>query len=275
MESIRELKQICQQARRETDDWYMLHVLRKISVRLTWLLLHTRINADWITLLFIIYGMLVCLVFLWGTKMAFFIGALMLQFWFVLDMVDGEIARYRNQMGATGRFFDYMAHYIVHPCFFVAIGLGLFFRYNNFALFLCAIIAGYSVHLVDVISDVSCSVLYRRVRDRLLHPGKEVAFQRLSGEGLQKKEASILKRLFSLLHKVSIFPVIIYLMLVVSVVNLFVKVELFVPWIIFYAFSATLVWVGRMTFFIRKKKIDAEYTRMDQVLNSWGKEPNL
>ncbi len=271
MESIKELEQMLHPPRRSTDDWYMLNILRKISVRITWLLLHTQISANGVTFLFIVFGVFICLVFLHGSKQAFFIGALMLQLWYALDMVDGEVARYKKQMGATGRFFDSMAHYIVHPWFFISIGFGLFYRHGNFLIFLCSILAGYSVHLVEVLLDVYYSVLYRRLKSKLQDPHKEIVFKRLSNGGNEKKEKSILKKAFGLIHYVSRFPVIIYLMLPLSIVNLFVKVELFSFWLVFYAFAATLVWAGRVAVFVRRKKIDIEYTQMDESLNSWGK----
>lgn len=271
MASIQELKKICQEIRRETDDWYMWHVLRKISIRVTWLLLHTPINANGVTFLFIINGILICIIFIFGTKLAFFIGSLMLQFWFVLDMVDGEIARYKKQSVATGRFFDYMAHYIVHPFFFIAIGFGLSRKYGNSSIFLYSILAGYSVHLVDVLLDVSYSVLYRRVKSKLLNPDKEIVFKRLDsnsvGNGSGKK-GSVLKKVFSFMHRVSTFPPIIHIMLSLSIVNLFIKTELFFFWIYFYAFTATLVWIARVTAVIMKKKIDIEYTQIDNILSS-------
>ncbi len=275
MESIKELKKICQEIRRETDDWYMWNVLRKISIRVTWLLLHTPITANGVTFLFILNGILICIVFLFGTKLAFFAGSLMLQFWYVLDMVDGEIARYRKQSVATGRFFDYMAHYIVHPFFFFAIGFGLSRKYEDPSIFLYSILAGYSVHLVDALLDVSYSVLYRRIKSKLLDPEKEIVFKRLDsdspGNGRNKND-SLPKRIFSFMHKVSTFPPIIHIMLCLSIVNLFVKTELFFYWVYFYVFTATVVWISRVSAVIMKKKIDIEYTQIDNILSSWRKK---
>jgi hypothetical protein len=247
----------------------MWHILRKISIRVTWAFLHIPINANGVTFLFILTGIGICLVFLQGTKPAFFIGALSLQFWYVLDLVDGEVARYRKQSVATGRFFDYMAHYIVHPWFFIAIGFGLYRSYGNLAIFLCSILAGYSVHLVEVLLDVYNSVLYRRLKSKLLDPAKEIVFKRMEEGGRGEKNNSLIKRCFSFLHYVSTFPVIIYIMLPFSIINLFIRAELFIPWILFYACAATLVWVGRVTFFIMHKKIDLEYTQIDNALTQW------
>jgi len=273
MVTIQELKKICQEIRRETDDWYMWHVLRKISIRVTWLLLHTPISANGVTFLFIINGMLICIVFIFGTKLAFFIGSLMLQFWYVLDMVDGEIARYRKQSVATGRFFDYMAHYIIHPFFFISIGFGLSRESEDSNIFLYSILAGYSVHLIDVLLDVSYSVLYRRVKSKLLDPDKEIVFKRLdssiAGNGNGNRNGSLPKQVFSFMHRISTFPPIIHIMLCLSIVNMFLKTELFFYWIYFYAFTATLVWIARVAAVIMRKKIDIEYTQIDNILSSW------
>ncbi|MFA5100985.1 MAG: CDP-alcohol phosphatidyltransferase family protein [Candidatus Omnitrophota bacterium] len=271
MESIKELKMICQQIRHETDDWYMWHVLRKISILVTWFLLHTPINANGVTLLFILTGFGICGLFLSGTKLAFFLGALGLHFWYVLDLVDGEIARYRKESKATGRFFDYMAHYIVHPWFFIAIGFGLYRTYGNLAIFLCSIVAGYSVHLVEAMVDVYCSVLYKRVKAKLLDPAKDIVFKKMPAFQHEQKNKSIARRVFSALHYVSTFPAILYIMLPLSILNLLLPVEVFVPWILFYACVPTLVWLGRVTVFVREKKIDSEYTQLDNALQARGR----
>ncbi|MBF0215759.1 MAG: CDP-alcohol phosphatidyltransferase family protein [Candidatus Omnitrophica bacterium] len=270
METIRELEIRCQHPRRNTDDWYMMNILRKVSVRITWLLLHTPISANGVTLTFIVTGFVICGVFLFATKPAFLIGAIGLQFWYTLDMVDGEIARYRDQMGATGRFFDYMAHYIVHPWFFMSIGFGLYLRYGIFWVFLLSIAAGYSAHLIDAFLDVHYSVLYKRLRGRLLEPAKPVVFKKMESSRDEKNAASPLKKCFSGLHYVCTFPAIIYFMLPVSILNFFVRSEIFIPWIVFYSFAATLVWMSRVTVYIKKNKIDAEYSKLDEALNSFS-----
>ena len=41
----------------------------------------------------------------------------------ILDFVDGNIARFRNQCSTTGVFLDQLGHVIIAPCFFATIGI--------------------------------------------------------------------------------------------------------------------------------------------------------
>jgi phosphatidylglycerophosphate synthase len=271
MESIRELEVALQTIRRSTDDWYMWNVLRKVSIRVTWLFLHTPINANGVTTLFIVFGFLISGVFLIGTKTAFLAGALMMQFWYVLDMVDGEVARYRKESVATGRFFDYMAHYIVHPFFFMSVGLGLHLRYGNFAIFLVSILAAHSMTLMAAIMDVQYSVLYRRLKIKIFKPDEKIVFREMAGEGIAQEKPSIIKRCFSCFHRFTTFPTLIYIMTALSILNMFVKPELFFAWVAFYAVGPTVVSIARITVFIREKKIDQEYTELDRAINALKK----
>jgi len=87
VESIEELRKICQ----GTDKWPQ----RRISIYITKFLLRTSITADQVTVLDIIVGFVgSAFLFLRGCLYPF-IGALLLQLFIILDLVDGEVARYR------------------------------------------------------------------------------------------------------------------------------------------------------------------------------------
>jgi phosphatidylglycerophosphate synthase len=125
--SIEELRQICQsQAVLETNSWYAVHVARRISIYITWLLLPTGISANQVTVLFFLTGLAAGILFLPGLPGFTLAGALTLQLWFVLDHVDGEIARYRENTTITGILFDNASHFVVHPFIFATLTLGVF-----------------------------------------------------------------------------------------------------------------------------------------------------
>lgn len=249
MESIRELRQICQAPRKTVDNWHMKHISRKPSIYITWLLLHTKITANGATFLFLLTGIIASLAYIFATNTAFLIGSVLLQLWYVMDMVDGEIARYRKQTSLTGAYFDCVSHYISHPFLFFCIGVGLYVREgDNPAIFLISLLAGYSVAMITISTDVMRSVLYEKVKN-----GSPVKGGNNSEEG--KAGKSIFSKAFSMLHTLCVMPAIMDTLFLVTIVDYFTDLNMVSLLIKFYAAGATLVWVARISHFILKKKL--------------------
>jgi len=102
------------------DRWFA----RKVSVYVTWLLLHTGISANQVTLLSlaVMLGGLACIAA--GTTALLAAGACLLLLGYILDCCDGEIARCRNQASLRGEYLDALAHATTIPAMFLAAGLG-------------------------------------------------------------------------------------------------------------------------------------------------------
>ena len=74
----------------------------------------------------------------------------MLQFGFVLDNVDGEIARFRSQVSITGKYLDTIGHELVIPTMYF--GLGTYFQTNRFESVLFVFLAGLFSLRLDVVA---------------------------------------------------------------------------------------------------------------------------
>lgn len=260
MESIKILREICQASRKETDNWHMKHISRKPSIYITWLLLHTPITANGATLLFLLTGFIAASVFIIGGKWAFLTGSILLEFWYIMDMVDGEIARYKKQTSLTGVYFDCMSHYIIHPLIFMCVGLGLYKYYHQINLLVISIIAGYSICMISVTTDVFNAVFFQKLSKCLKQNFKDNSLNTTSAN-IAIAQASIPKKLFSLLHLLCTFPSIMNAILIFSIVNLFTKNNPVISLIKFYAVSATLVWIIRLIVFIKTRKIETELAK--------------
>lgn len=252
MEGIKELRKICQAPRASADNWHMKHIARAPSIYITWLLLHTPLSADGATLLMTIVGLAACAVFMSGTAYSFFIGSLMLQLWYIMDMVDGEIARYRRKTSLTGLYFDWISHYLVHPLVFVAIGMGLS-RSGGKVVFYASLVAAYSVMMISVLWDVLQSLLYTKlVKDPRLAA-------KVSAKQKEERTISFARRIFSMLHVLSTFPSIMNMLLIVAALQVIFIRPSFLHWFVyFYAVAATLVWILRLVVFLLQKRADKE-----------------
>src|SRR5437762_1650191 len=104
VESLKELNRICQKPRyREVGNWMVRYVLRDLALPFTWLLLHTPVTANQVTLASLVVGLFGISLFAATSNASFLTGTLLLQLWYLLDHVDGQIARYRKTACLSGR----------------------------------------------------------------------------------------------------------------------------------------------------------------------------
>lgn len=92
-----------QAASREEDGFFSTFVLRKISIRITSVLVERNISPNAITLFSLLIGFIAAYM---SAQANYLVGGLLLLLSLILDCVDGEIARYKNQFSALGAWLD-------------------------------------------------------------------------------------------------------------------------------------------------------------------------
>jgi phosphatidylglycerophosphate synthase len=135
----------------ERQGAYGYYLIRPLSLYFTYVALRLGLTANQVTVLQIIAGLAgaVCLAFP-STAMTI-TGIALLQFGFVLDNVDGEVARFRKQVSVTGKFLDTVGHELVIPCMYFALGAATYFRLGHFE----SIVAGFLWGLFSLRLDIS------------------------------------------------------------------------------------------------------------------------
>jgi phosphatidylglycerophosphate synthase len=125
--SIAELRAVAQPesvvGRVSGEHWAGKLYQRRISIHITRALVTTRVTPDAVTWVMLLCGLGAAVVLtvphLWGALAAF----ALIQVQGTLDCVDGELARYRDQRGASGVYLDRIAHYVTDGCLAVAVGV--------------------------------------------------------------------------------------------------------------------------------------------------------
>lgn len=124
VEGIAALRARCQ---RTFEGYYeqplAYRAIRRVSIYLTWLLLHTPLSANAVTLLAMGVGILAGVLFARNLLLP---GAVALLHSTVLDFCDGEVARYRRQPSKEGEYLDLLAHFCVNPVVFAGLGIGAY-----------------------------------------------------------------------------------------------------------------------------------------------------
>ena len=137
-----ELKEKCFKYKNLKDEksWFARYYVYHVSIRLTWLLLKTNITANQVTIIGILIGVLGAISIAYGTLTSALVGTILLQIGFILDGVDGQIARYNGQSSVQGVYLDILNHRILNPLMPLSMGLMVFMNTDNFPLLLLTIV---------------------------------------------------------------------------------------------------------------------------------------
>jgi phosphatidylglycerophosphate synthase len=123
-ESIAELRVICQQGPNwQVHQPWAFRQIRKVSIYLTWLMLHTPFTPNGVTLLGIFLAVVGGVLFA-GTH--FGLGAAAIALSMICDFSDGEVSRYRKQQSKQGSFLDKVYHFTAHQSVFAGLSIGAY-----------------------------------------------------------------------------------------------------------------------------------------------------
>src|SRR3990172_821831 len=107
---IATLKEICHRGKLEKDrrSWYAAS--RSIAIYITWLLIHTRVTANQVTLLTVSLSLAGALMLATPPAWLALCGAWTMLAYHLLDKVDGDVARYRRTFSIVGVYLDEVGH---------------------------------------------------------------------------------------------------------------------------------------------------------------------
>ena len=110
----------------DRNDLWLYYVIRKISFYITWIFLKFGFSANQTTYIAIIVGLTGCGFIIYTDYKIKIIGTLLINFWIVLDCVDGNIARYKKESSEYGEFIDSLGGYLMNALLFLSVGIGAF-----------------------------------------------------------------------------------------------------------------------------------------------------
>lgn len=102
--------------------WMARHVSRPLALRITWLVAPWGVSANMATLLAWAVGLVGAALIGTGTHWGWFGGAVALQVWYLLDHVDGQLARLHRTDSLDGKHLDYLMHHTMNVL--VPLGVG-------------------------------------------------------------------------------------------------------------------------------------------------------
>lgn len=110
----------------DVDPLYSRLVMRRLSPFMTWFVYNfTPLTANAITLCAIVSGVVASALLLLPTTPTYLSAAFLLQFAYLCDTSDGEVARLRGSASKRGTYYDMLGHILQDRALFVAAALEL------------------------------------------------------------------------------------------------------------------------------------------------------
>lgn len=263
MENLKELNAICQKPDyKKKGNWMARNITRDMALPLSWVMLHTKITANQVTCISLFIGVLGAIAFAFSGKWFMLLGAVMIQLWYLLDHVDGHIARYRGQSSLTGVYFDYITHYIVHAVIFVGIGVGAA-NYSGRPVFLVmGFAAAFGVTFLNLVYDVLYKTCYFKIMK-----ARKIDIMVSSGDNTNTASGGgFLKRSFSFLHRLCEVHVLMNIVTFIAVLSCIVKIY---PWelvIAIYSIIGVFVGILKNINFIMNRTPDKFFSQSFEVV---------
>jgi len=136
MESIKQLREICQASNQKSDD-YLTKKLRFFSIYFTWFFLHFPLTANQLTAGMIFFQLVMGFFLTRSYELKFAVsGIILYHLYWIMDLVDGEVSRYKKSTSITGKYYDIVAHHIFKPYVFFCIGVSLVPDYGDWGYYL-------------------------------------------------------------------------------------------------------------------------------------------
>ena len=238
-----------------------------MALPVTWLLLHTPVTANQVTGFSLLVALAGILFFAFPSSAAFLTGAVLLQLWYLLDHVDGQIARYRKAASLTGRFFDYLMHHVTHSVIFFSLGFYVYRLTGSLFWLLWGFVTSVGMTTFNLIYDTKYKTFMERLSALRLFrvKGPEAA-----GPVPHPQNQKTLRKIFSLLHKSIEIHVLMNTLTLSAILETFLEfpVDLRGVLVVFYGLVIPFVTIAKVGYFIMNRKIDEEFNRTFQEVET-------
>lgn len=266
VEPLRELNGICQKPRyKEVGNWMVRHILRDAALPITWLLLHTSVTANQVTLVSLGIGLFGIFLMGFVSKGCFLLGVLLLQAWYLLDHVDGQIARYRGTASLTGRFFDFLTHHLIHGVIFFALGFYAFQAAHSLFFVVWGFVASVAMMMFNLLNDTKYKTYFEKISGmksvKILSP--ESSPQATGAAEGAAFQTGFLKRAFSMGHKISEIHVLMNILTLSAFFQVFVRPapDFRLVLLVIYGLVVPGIAGVKAAYLILNRKIDEEFEK--------------
>jgi phosphatidylglycerophosphate synthase len=139
-------------------------ISRPIALRITWVIAPSGISANLATSIAWACSLAASMALAWGTVNGWLLAAALLHVWYLLDHVDGQLARFHGTASLDGVQLDYLMHHTVNLLLPIGAGAGLFARTAEPLWLLGGLTWGVSLLLAALVHDTRYKAFIKRLK---------------------------------------------------------------------------------------------------------------
>ena len=152
MTSLSEVKRHCKKKNSEArKELYFFSSL--FSHFFSWIFINLGINANQVTGLFFIVGLIGSLCFLSTTPLIVLVGYLLWRLHIIFDLCDGEVATFNNQFSTNGAYWDFMIHSLLYPMIFINVCIANYLKFGFIEMFYFAAFGSLTLSLMFAVKN--------------------------------------------------------------------------------------------------------------------------
>jgi hypothetical protein len=149
---------------RTVGNWFARRISRPFALHITHIILPTGISAHAITAFAWLTGLAAVGALAVGGVWGWCIAAGLLQLSYLLDHVDGQVARYRETASLDGIALDYLMHHTLNLLVPIGIGHGLMLETDGLVWLWLGIAWGLGALVQSIEHDVRCKAIVARLK---------------------------------------------------------------------------------------------------------------
>ena len=160
-----EFERRCQKPdHRRIGNWMARRISRPVALRITWVIAPWGISANMATCAAWASAVAAFLALAWGTVDGWLAAAALLQIWYLLDHVDGQLARFHGTASLDGVQLDYLMHHTVNLLVPIGVGAGLFAHTSQPLYLFSGLAWGMSLLLLALQHDTRYKAFIKRLK---------------------------------------------------------------------------------------------------------------
>jgi hypothetical protein len=253
MMTIRDMRAMLQNPRKQVDTWYGKNVMRRFSIYLTWVFVQLKCSPNFVTFLSLLFALAGSLVF---SHRNLILGTLLINIWYLLDHVDGEIARFSGKSSATGFYFDTVINFLVQPFALVGLALGLH-GINPETNVWYGILTGFGYLMLSIVPMCEDAVFLSLIRENKIEISSIKQPKNTSGN----QNRSPFRIAFAYFHTLATFPNFLLLLTIICICSSFLskiaQSKLIEALVFFYCIATNIIWILQLSQKVTSRKLDS------------------
>lgn len=130
MISLNEVKEKSRRVNSNSNS--LLHFFAsKFSLYFSWMFINLGLSANQVTGVFFLTGLSGALALLVSPSLGCVIAYIAWRLHIIIDLSDGDVARFNKTFSVNGAYWDYMAHSVLYPLYFACFSVSAYLLYDE------------------------------------------------------------------------------------------------------------------------------------------------